>query len=73
MVGHERDDDARSAIARSKESGARGITRSRRGDGQAGVGNVRHHGLAGASSPSGTNQTLAPGQARVEIASLRSQ
>jgi hypothetical protein len=51
MVGYERDDGARTAIARSKESGARGITRSRRGDGQAGLGNVGHHGLAGASSP----------------------
>jgi hypothetical protein len=45
MVGHEKDDGARTAIARSKESGAGGITRSRRGDGRAGVGNVAHHGL----------------------------
>jgi hypothetical protein len=42
MVGHEKDDGA----ARSKESGAGGSTRSRRGDGRAGAGNVAHHGLA---------------------------
>jgi hypothetical protein len=46
MVGHEKDDGARTAIARSKKSGAGGITRSRRDDARAGIGNVAHHGLA---------------------------